>query len=759
MSLRFWAFFLGGVAGFANFAMAALADPSPLALWYDKPAQSKPGISGTPSQPEVPARSGLSEGLPIGNCGISGLVMGVPSKEQVFLGKDSQWYGTSNPTGEYTWKFGSFQSLGQILFTPEKPDDAVTEYRRELNLDTATARVSYKIGENSYQREFFASHPAGVMVFRFTASGPGGCGGTLEFVDGHNTPAKAAGNRITCAGTLSDNGRRYETQVLVQPEGGSIEAADGKLILHGCDSFVVLIAAGTDYAPDPAKDFHGQDPHGEVTRQIDAAAATSYEALRKAHQDDFLSLFGRVTYDFGPSTPEQKALPTDLRKLQAAETVDPELEVLLAQYGRYLLISCSRPGSLPANLQGIWSDSNAAAWCGDYHANINLQMNYWPAEPGNLAECAVPLFNYIDSQLPFWRKAVIGDPAMALPDGQPLRGFALRVSLNPFGGMGWNWDVTANGWLALHFWEHYAFGGDRKWLAEVGYPYMKEVCQFWEDHLKALPDGRLVVPNAWSPEHGPVEDGVSYAQEIVWDLFTNTAQAATLLGDADEAQKLTALRDKVATPGIGSWGQLLEWMKEKKNAGELDTREDHHRHTSHLFAVYPGHQISPAETPELAKAAAVSLAARGDSGDVREWSFAWRTALWARLLDGEKAHAQFQQLFSARNTCLNLFGFHPPMQIDGNFGIAAAIPEMLLQSQSGDLVLLPALPSAWPTGSATGLRARGGFEVDLQWKEGRLTGGTIRSTWGTACRLRYAGATIDLHLLPGQSRSLPSSLF
>jgi alpha-L-fucosidase 2 len=759
MSLRLWALFLAGLAGFANFAAAALADPSPLMLWYDQPGRAVPGVPATDHTPEIPAKSALTEGLPIGNGAMGALVMGDPAREQVFLTEGSLWYGTPNPTGEYTWKFGSFQLLGQLLFTPETAPTAPTGYRRELDLGTATARVAYQSGGTVYQREFIASHPAGVMAFRFTATGAGECGGTLEFADAHGSPSVAEGNRITSAGVLTDNGRLHEAQLLVVADGGRVEAADGKLVVHGARAFTVFIGAGTDYVADPARDFRGDNPHARITRQVDAAAALGYDALKQAAVADYQSLFNRVTYDFGTSSPEQKALPTDQRKLKAAEAVDPELEALFAQYGRYLLISSSRPGTLPANLQGVWGESNSPAWCGDYHVNINLEMNYWPAEPGNLAECAVPLFDYADSQLPLWRKATAADPALAPPEGVPLRGFALRVSLNPFGGMGWNWDLTANAWLALHFWEHYAFGGDRKWLAEVGYPYMQEVCHYWEDHLKTLPDGRLVVPNAWSPEHGPVEDGVSYAQEIAWNLFANSAQAAALLGDADEAQKLAALRDKLATPGIGSWGQLLEWRQEKKNAGELDTREDHHRHTSHLFAVYPGRQINPAETPELAKAAAVSLAARGDGGDVREWSFAWRTALWARLLDGEKAHGQFQQLFSARNTCLNLFGFHPPMQIDGDFGIAAAIPEMLLQSQSGDLVLLPALPSAWPTGAATGLRARGGFEVDLQWKDGKLSGGAIRSTWGTACRLRYAGTTIDLHLLPGQSRPLPAALF
>jgi len=338
------------------------------------------------------------------------------------------------------------------------------------------------------------------------------------------------------------------------------------------------------------------------------------------------------------------------------------------------------------------------------------------------------------------------------------RGFALRTSLNIFGGMGWKWDKTANAWFCQHFWEHYAYGLDKDYLRAVAYPVMKETCEFWEDHLKALPDGRLVVPNGWSPEHGPTQDGVNYNQEIVWDLFNNYVEACDALGiDREDRDKTAGIRDKLATPGIGSWGQLLEWMTELHDP-VFDTPNDHHRHTSHLFGLYPGRQITIGHTPDLAKAAKVSLDARGDTGDVREWSFAWRTALYARLHDGANAHRELQQLFSNRNTCLNLFGLHPPMQMDGNFGTTAAMVEMLLQSHAGAIDLLPALPPAWPTGSVTGLRARGGFAVDLAWAKGLLSSVTIHSLKETDGHLLYGDKTYELHLEPGGSVTLDGNL-
>ncbi len=747
-------------------AIQASADPTPpppgkLSLWFDKPAVLKKENHRT-----APWLTSIYQALPIGNGRIGALVSGgnetgSAAGELIRLNEDSLWTGGLNPSGNNS-EMGAYQSLADLTIALPGNENP-TAYRRELDLTTATASVCYSAGGVDYRREFIASKPAEVIIARLTASKPGSYTGSIQLTDKHGAAAVVEKNVIAVQGELP-NGMKYETRVIVLNTGGTVAGTATGIEFKGCDSLTILAAAGTNYVMDFSRNYKGEDPHARVSAQLLNAAKQPFAGLVAAHLKDYRSLFDRTAIDLGTSTPAQRALPTDKRRLEAAKTTDPELEALLFQYGRYLLISSSRPGSLPANLQGLWNDSNNPRWGSDYHTNINIQMNYWPAESTNLAECHVPLFDLVRSQLEPWRATTRTAKELATPDGRlSSRGWAVRTSHNITGGMGYKWDKTANAWYAQHFWEHYAFGLDKDYLKTTAYPVMKEACEYWEDHLKALPDGRLVVPNAWSPEHGPTEDGVSYSQQIVWDLFNNTVQACDELGiDKEFRNRIAGLRDKLVAPAVGSWGQLLEWMVEKKDAKadpkspELDTPNDHHRHTSHLFALFPGRQIGPTITPALAEAAKVSLQARGDGGDAREWSFAWRTALFARLHDGDAAEGQIRRFFGA--TCPNLFGNHPPMQIDGNFGIAAAIAEMLIQSQEGEINLLPALPAVWPAGSAKGLRARGGFEVDITWAGGNLTSATIRSTKGTNVQIRSGDKTKKVALKPGGTLNLSGNL-
>lgn len=716
------------LAGVASPARAADEGAS-LNLWYRQPA-----------------KKWSAEALPLGNSRLGCMVFGGVERERIQFNEDSLWTGDENPSGNYD-TMGAFQNFGDLFIELAGATNAAPEdYRRELNLATAVSRVSFKVGGVTHTREAFASKPDEVIVLRWTASQPGAISGTLRLQGAHNETTEAGVDGLKFSGKLP-NGLEYEAIAAVDAEGGKASARDGTFVLEGCNEVLIYLAARTSYVMDFSKGWRGAHPHARLLEEVKAASEHSWPKLLARHTADFQSLFNRVAVDWGKTAPDLRVLPTDQRLAKYREGgLDPELEQTLFQLGRYLLISCSRRPGLPANLQGLWNDSNKPPWSSDYHSNINLQMNYWLADPSNLSECALPFFDLVVAMLEPSRtatRAAFG----------PGRGWTARTSHNIFGGHGWEWNIPASAWYAQHFWEHFAFTRDTNYLRTVAYPVLKEICNYWEDHLKALPDGTLVVPKGWSPEHGPREDGVAHDQQIVWDLFTNTMEASEALGvDADYRKQLAGLRDRLAGPKIGRWGQLQEWMTDR------DDPKDQHRHTSHLFAVYPGRQISMAKTPEFAKAAAISLEARGSSGDSRRsWTWPWRCAMWARFGNGEKAYAMIRGLLNY-NVLPNLFGDHPPMQMDGNFGITAGICEMLLQSHAGEIELLPALPKEWPDGSYRGLRARGGFTVDVEWKHGQLTAATIKADIAGPLKVRCGTQSATLQAKAGETLRLDGKL-
>jgi alpha-L-fucosidase 2 len=737
-------------------------------LWADSPVTIEPEL-----QPRYRIRKWEQNAYPLGNGRLGCTVFGEPQNDRIQFNEDSLWVGNEDCTGGY-------QPFGDVYV--EMPHAEYSNYRRELDISRAVHTITYSSGGVNYRREYFASNPAQVLVFRFTADKKAALSGKISMGNEHEIPITAADNTLVMQGDTSKfwwwqvhlqqpkrllASREYasdknidldlEARVRVLNEGGTAKVVGNTVVFGKCDALIVLLAADTNYLNQRDQGWTGPNPHERVVAQIAAAESRPYSELLQEHVADYQSLYNRLSIDFGETPPSVTSKTTSERVKAYSEqasapnglAADRDLEELLYQYARYLMISCSRPGNgaLPANLQGLWLINKRPAWRCDYHTDINLQMNYWFTGPSNLAECFLPVAEWVDSIREVRKeetRKVLG----------VKRGWLMRSENGAFGGSTWHFQKGDSAWLCQNLWDHYAFTQDKQYLQRYAYPVMKEISEFWVDHLKELPDGTLVAPDGRSPEHGPEKsDGVTYDQQLCWDLFTNMIEASEVLGvDADYRKQLIAKREKLLGPKVGKWGQLQEWME------DIDDPKDTHRHNNHLVGVYPGRQIHPTTTPKFAEAAKVSIIARGNGST--GWSKAWKICIFARLLDGEQAYAMLSNLMASK-LYGNLWTTHPPFQIDCNFGYPAGVNEMLVQSHLGPVYLLPALPKAWSTGSIRGMRVRGGYELDMAWNDGKLTQAVIRGVSNSTdnCEVRYGESTKVFKIARGEKRVLKASDF
>ena len=782
-----------------------------LSIWFDKPCQ----LTGAGSFYNYSAdRDWEERSLPIGNGSFGGNVFGSVAAERITLNEKTLWRGGPNTSGgaDYYWnvnkesahllpeirqafvdndlkkaakltrenfnslaayeewnekpfRFGSYTTMGEAYIETGLSEIGMSDYKRILSIDSALAVVSFQKDGVKYERSYFASYPDSAMVWKFTADKPGMQNLTFSYAGNPEAEGKmvADGDKgLLYVGKLKNNSMEFALRIQALHKGGSVKAtADGKLVAKGADEVIFILTADTDYKinfdPDfkDPKTYVGVNPVASTEAMMKAALAYSYDELKARHQEDYLSLFNRVKISLNPNAPMTLEYPSiyDLptyKRLASYRKGKPDykLEEIYYQYGRYLLIASSRPGNMPANLQGLWANGVDGPWRVDYHNNINIQMNYWPACPTNLAECNWPLIDFI--------RTLVKPGEKVAQSYFGARGWTASISANIFGfaaplssqEMSWNFNPMAGPWLTTHVWEYYDYTRDKKFLKEIGYPLIKSSAIFAVDYLWKRPDGSYTAAPSTSPEHGPVDQGATFVHAVIREILLNAIDASKALGvDAKERKQWQEVLANLVPYQTGRYGQLMEWSR------DIDDPKDEHRHVNHLFGLHPGHTLSPITTPELAKAARIVLEHRGDGAT--GWSMGWKLNQWARLQDGNHAYKLFGNLLK-NGTLDNLWDTHPPFQIDGNFGGTAGVTELLLQSHMGFIQLLPALPDAWAEGAVEGLMARGNFEVDLRWADGKLQEAVITSNAGQPCQVRYGDQTLNFKTKKGQTYTITS---
>jgi len=766
----------------------------PVRLWYTQPA--KADVPDSPNawtnDPE------WLKAFPLGNGALGAMIFGDVALERIQLNEKSLWSGSPddndnpdakaslskirellfagkyNEASELTLKtqickgygsgygngtnvpFGSYQTLGDLWIESDQKIE-YTDYRRELNIMTGIARVSYQQNNIKFYREAFASYPDKVLVYKISADKKNAVNLSFWFTRPERYTVTIKNGQIIVQGALSDGkggeGMKYFAIIRPVIKGGHLEESGNRIQIHNANEVVLLVSAATNYRLH-YPDYKLADFEKEVWNRIEKASQLDYRQLRRNHLADFRNLSERCILQLGKSMTFD-TVPTDIRlKRYQQGQEDLYLESLYFQFGRYLLISSSRPGSLPANLQGIWASKIQTPWNGDYHTNINVQMNYWPANLTGLHECNMPLLEMISSLVE------PGSRTAAVQYG--VRGWCVHPITNVWGFTSpgenplWGLHLGAGGWLCRHIWEHFQFTQDSGFLRAY-YPVLKNAALFYCDWLVRDPrTGKWVSGPAGSPENSftapdgknyQISMGPSHDQEVIYDLFSSFLEASQILGIKDSVtRQVETILPELHMPGIGSDGRLMEW------AEEFSEPEPGHRHMSHLYALHPGNQYTFDSSPEYMEAVRKSLDYRLKYGGGHTgWSAAWIISFRARLHEGNKAHDMLKTLLK-RSTCTNLFDLHPPFQIDGNFGATAGIAEMLIQSHEGFIRLLPALPSAWPDGRVYGLCARGGFVVDLEWKDHQLLKAVIHSDKGGQVKIQYSDYNWDVKLSPGSSR-------